>query len=148
MSCAAVERQQERLHRENYYEHLHSLEFSQLEGLLLVWPAPRMWESCFGFSIWCRRPHISTTFSHFSQTNSLSAFLLSCSLCPRPTCPCLKRVCVCFMPSREPICTDVFPGLHFKHLPGGAARSKTTNPDEKLNKFHLATSHSTWGLCP
>lgn len=54
----------------------------------------------------------------------------------------------CFVPQREPSCTDVLPGLQFLELAWSSHPSRTSGPDEELQRLHLAASYSTWGFCP
>lgn len=95
----------------------------------------------FAFSIWSQKSHIHPTFLCLCF---LSAFL-SLSLTRMPL---LAGGFICFMPQREPSCTDVLPGLQFLAFAWSSHPSRTTGPDEELWRLHLAASHSTWGFCP
>lgn len=83
-----------------------------------------------------------------SLTSSLSGLPLCFSLCPLTCMPLLAGGFVCIMPWREPSCTDVLPGLQFLAFAWSSHPSRTTGPDEELQRLHLAASHSTWGFCP
>lgn len=45
---------------------------------------------------------------------------------------------VCFMPQREPSCTDLLPSSQFLELAWSSHPSRTTGPDEELQSLRLA----------
>lgn len=115
------------------------------------------WRAAFGFrgekvlvSVFEVRSLTYPPLSSVSVCLCFPSVFLSLSL---PRMPLLAGGFVCFMPQREPSCTDVLPGLQFLAFAWSSRPSRTTGPDEELWKLHLAASHSaashsTWGFCP
>lgn len=110
------------------------------------------WRAAFGFrgekvlvSVFEVRSLTYPPLSSVSVCLCFPSVFLSLSL---PRMPLLAGGFVCFMPQREPSCTDVLPGLQFLAFAWSSPPSRTTGPDEELWKLHLAASYSTWGFCP
>lgn len=150
MSDTAGERQEERLQRENYHGDLPCIPLasSPLEGCF--WFQLNMVDAEGEGKFWlqCLESEASQThcFSLFlSVTLCFPSVFLSLSLTRMPL---LAGGFVCFMPQREPSCTDVLPGLQFLAFAWSSLPSRTTGPDEELQRIHLAASHLTWGFCP
>lgn len=117
----------------------------------------RLWRAAFGFrSVWWMLRGERVGFSISSQKlhmpSTFLCFRLAPSQFPLWISPLsfffffflsmihilLADGFVCFMPQREPSCTDLLPSSQFLELAWSSHPSRTTGPDEELQSLRLA----------